>query len=139
MLLVARDGWSVQAGLEKGRPAPDWYADEPAIHPEEEWYVQAFYDLSTCRNTGMSLGAIPWRDIMLYAEFHEIDDQLFPIFKAVITAMDATFLRFHDKAQKDAPAPKQPASDGLLAAGERSVERPGEVGPRRQARYNRGR
>jgi hypothetical protein len=125
----------VQAALEKKKELPDWYGPPPPIHPEEFWYVQAFYDLSTCRNTGMSLGAIPWRDIVAYAQFHEIDDHLFPIFKAVITAMDATFLKFHDKASKDrAKEPARKPVDKTIGASDA-----GEVGPRRRSRkYQRG-
>lgn len=86
----------------------------------------------------MSLGPIPWRDIIAYADFHEVDPELFPTFKAVINAMDATYLTFHAKQHKAGNGDTKPEKPPeTLAPGERVTE----VAPRPRSRpqYNRGR
>jgi hypothetical protein len=43
---------------------------------------------------------IPWRDIVLYADVHELDPDVFQVFRAVIREMDAGFLSFHQTERK---------------------------------------
>lgn len=73
---------------------PDWYLDRPDSEEVEEWYVDAFWALSTCRYfTDSAVGPIPWRDIVLYAQVHKLADDFFPIFHRVISEMDAGYLK----------------------------------------------
>ena len=63
-------------------------------------YLQAFWDLSTCRSIGMSLGPIPWDAIVRYMEYHQIPDELHETFLAAMTVMDATYLQWTDNESK---------------------------------------
>lgn len=61
-----RDGFSVEAAIAKRRPVPEWFLDCPELLPGDEVCVVAFWDLSTERQCGMTLGPIPWSKAMLY-------------------------------------------------------------------------
>lgn len=63
----------------------------------DEFYLSAFHDLSTCRQLGFSIGPIPWKDIILYAQFAELDSDVLSIFVPVIRAMDNEYLKWVGK------------------------------------------
>lgn len=94
-----RDGFSVEAAEEKGRPLPDWYLEEPLITGTAGWFLDAFWDLNTCRSIGMGLGPIPWAHIVSYAAWSRLDHDLELIFVRVIRAMDVTYLGQVEKQQ----------------------------------------
>jgi len=48
----------------------------------------------------MSLGPIPWRDIVYYARYFELDEDLLPLFVRVIRAMDSVYLEWKRKQAK---------------------------------------
>lgn len=77
----------------------------------------------------MSHGYIPWRDILEYAAFHEIDDEMFPTFNFVIREMDHAFLAWHAKQK---PAGKQETAP--VDEDTEKVADKGEVAPRRSRR-----
>jgi hypothetical protein len=56
-----------------------------------EFYIEAFRELSTCRNNSMSLGPIPFTAILEYSRMIEVED--FETFLFCIRKMDETFLR----------------------------------------------
>jgi len=87
-LRLERDGFSIEAAIEKGRSLPDWYVNEPIVHPVNEFYLKAFYELITGRNTD---GRIPWRDIEDYAERCGLDEDMVPPFKEIMRSLERTF------------------------------------------------
>lgn len=66
-----------------------------------EFYVSAFFDLSTGRPAGFSLGPIPWDQIMRYAADHGLEGQDARDFKKVIRVMDSHYLKSKEKKGKD--------------------------------------
>lgn len=76
---------------------PEFLTSEPLSLPGDEFYITAFYELSTCRSYGWSLGPIPWRDIIYYADFAVLDEDLLPVFVQSIRAMDAVYLEYVKK------------------------------------------
>jgi hypothetical protein len=83
----------------------------------------------------MSYGPIPWRDMVAYATFHEIDSELFPIFKTVMRAMDAKFLEFSAKQVKGSGRDNTPEKPkDTRAPGERVSE---VAPPKRTGKYAR--
>ena len=68
--------------------------------PGDELYLRAFHDLSTCREMGMALGPIPWRDILTYGMFRGLDNELLDHFIQVIREMDAGYLKWENERQK---------------------------------------
>lgn len=93
-------GYSIEAGIAKGRELPNWFKNAPEPYPGDEFYLKAFYDLSSCRDIGMSLGPIPWRDILTYAIYSKLDDDLIEPFIQIIREMDSGFLEVEAKKQE---------------------------------------
>jgi len=71
---------------------------EGKVRPEDvepeisylEWYIEAFYELSSERQFGMGIGPIPFSSIVTYAEVFEIND--FDDFHYVIRILDKVYL-----------------------------------------------
>ena len=75
---------------------PPWWLDgEPPVFPGDEFYIDAFAKLSTCRHVGMAPGPIPWRDIVAYADRIGLDQGEAEAFSTVIMTMDAAWRGFH--------------------------------------------
>lgn len=91
--------YSIEAGLAKGRPLPEWYLNKPDIFPGDYFYLRAFYDLNTCRQVGMGLGPIPWNVVIQYAGISELEQELIEPFIHIIRMMDNAYLDYHEKKQ----------------------------------------
>jgi hypothetical protein len=74
--------------LEMGKIRPE--DEEPEIEPFQ-FYVEAYYELSTCRS-GLSISAIPFSAINDYAIIYNVED--FEEFRYYIRAIDAAILKF---------------------------------------------
>ncbi len=96
---MARDGWSVEVGLRKGRDAPDWWLDEPQLGPLDVWVISAFWTLSSCRQVGMGYGQIPWTAIHAFAKDRKLSFDNRLIFEHLIREMDSEYLAWHSNEQ----------------------------------------
>lgn len=56
--------------------------------------MRAFWDLSTCRNNGFGLGAIPWTAIRDYAGVYQLDEENTEAFCLIIREMDQVYLEW---------------------------------------------
>lgn len=72
---------------------PDWWHKKPREAPGDVFYITAFWELSTCRAFGMSLGPIPWNYIVQYADRRGLDDRMSRVFEYVIRELDEVYLR----------------------------------------------
>lgn len=70
------------------------------LFPGDEFYLSAFWELSTCRQFGWSTGPIPWRDLVHFAEYHGLDDEMVRPFMVIIRAMDSVYLKYQEKKNK---------------------------------------
>ena len=93
--------WSVESGLAKGRAAPSWYYERPESEAGDDFYIAAFWELSTERAFGMSLGPIPWSVIVEYGMVHGLDDDVLAVFVQVIRQMDGAYLEHHARVRKE--------------------------------------
>lgn len=91
----------IEAALDRGLPMPKWARNEPVLFPGDEFYISAFWELSTCRQLGMSYGPIPWTDILIYGQFAGLDYEAFSIFVRVMRAMDSKFLQWAKEKNKN--------------------------------------
>ena len=76
----------------------------------DDFYMKSFYDLGTERNSGMSLGPIPWSKIVDYAGFYGLDEDVTEAFVDIIRTMDTKYLEYNaaeTKKQTDANKPKR--------------------------------
>lgn len=84
--------YSLESGIAKGRPLPKWALNEPENFPGDYFYITAFHELSTCRNSGMDIGPIPWITIVNYAQFKELEKGMIPCFVDIIMQMDQAYI-----------------------------------------------
>lgn len=90
----------VSAAIESGDNLPDELANPPSIPSELIFYWEAFCDLHSCRNNGMSVGCIPWSAVNEYARRYGISDYEFDDFNYVISKLDSEFIAWCDKKAK---------------------------------------
>lgn len=67
-----------------------------------EFFLDAFRELSTSRQSGFSIGAIPFTAIVEYFSIYEIDGD-FDEFIYVIRRMDSVFLELNAEDMKKKP------------------------------------
>lgn len=104
-LRLRRDGFSVDAAIEKGRELPSWFLEAPEPEVQDQFYLQAFWELHTCRSFGFDLGPIPWRDIIRYGEYQRLDDDVLRLFVYIIRELDDAYLGFRaDEARRQREA-----------------------------------
>lgn len=56
-------------------------------------YIDAFFELSTCRDYSNGVGPIPWLAIVEFARYHEMSIRMTEHFVAVMREMDAVYLK----------------------------------------------
>lgn len=96
------DGWSLEAGRRKGRSVPPdhWSHDCPELDPYEAWFLAAFRTLSTGRPLGPAgPGPIPWRDVVDFGAYHQLDTGATDALIVIIAALDVVYLQ-HVEAQR---------------------------------------
>ena len=91
----------MEAAIRKGREPPQWYLDEPEQGDGDGFFLLAFRDLSTTRSFGMSAGPIPWDRIMQWASWKGLNGALTETLVEVIGAMDAAWLEWQRKQEKN--------------------------------------
>ena len=96
-----RDGWSIQSGLAKGRPLPQWYLDEPEVNPLDFWFIEAFWDLTSTRQLGEVPGPISWIVVQQWSDVHLLDPETASTLQRVIREMDNVYLDWTMKALKN--------------------------------------
>ena len=73
------------------------------------FYIDAFYELNSCRNYGMGLGPIPFTAIVEYARIFEVED--FDEFLYIIRVMDNQFIKSQNgRKQEDSNRNKNKAN-----------------------------
>lgn len=80
----------------------------PEVFIGDDFYLRAFYELSTCRHISESLGVIPWRDIYTYTVFAKLEDDLIDPFIQVIRALDNAYLKWYVEHPPKPPGPTPP-------------------------------
>jgi hypothetical protein len=93
--------FSLQAAITKGRAIPEWALNNPEHLRGDEFFLTAFYQLSSCRHlTSESPGPIPWDKIILYASVKELEPDVSLAFEYILREMDAGYLKWYSKKQK---------------------------------------
>ena len=71
-----------------------------------ELYYDAFWELSTCRATGLALGPIPWSAIKDYAVTFGLDEAQEEDLFYLVRAVDNAFLSYHAKGTGQSQPPR---------------------------------
>ena len=95
------------------RPLPQWYLDEPAEWAGSEFYLRAFFRLSTTREIGAGTGPLPWNHVMEYADHVGLDHEMTEVFEGVMYQLDDVYQDWQEEQRKDkTPTAKQTSPDG---------------------------
>lgn len=94
-LRAGREAWVIPLAVERNQPLPAWVDEEPDLEPLERFFLDAFWDLSTCRALGMVIGPIPTTAMREYADRYQLDWENSRDFVTILREMDAGFLDWH--------------------------------------------
>lgn len=76
--------------------------EAPALCPGLEWYLVAFFDLTSTRAIGFGgLGPIPWTAISAYATRHGVGQDQFEFLVHHVRKMDEAYLKWVKENHKD--------------------------------------
>lgn len=92
----------VERNLELGLKLPDWYEDEPETTSHHDFLLRDFWDLSSERQIGFSVGPIPTSKIEERAERNGFDDAMMRIYKALIRMLDSKFQKWVNSEREKA-------------------------------------
>ena len=93
----AKDGWAIESGqYAKAKGAlPDWYTDCPPAVRGDYFYIESFWELSSCRVYGQgTMGPIPWTALVQFSDRCKMDETTARIFLTVIRHLDQTWLEW---------------------------------------------
>lgn len=96
-------------------PLPEALKNAPSLFSGNEFYFNAFKQLSTCRVNGMGMGNITYFMCVDYCNENQIYEDQRQDFIVVIQAMDETFIDYCDKKSKKKSKPKAGDKDGNSA------------------------
>jgi hypothetical protein len=75
----------------------------------DEFYMRAFWELSSTRSFGMAVGPIPWHRIVQYGDRAGLDGEMMRIFEYVMRGLDEDYLtsmRDRQKRQTEQTRPR---------------------------------
>ena len=80
--------------------------DEPYLDRGEEFFITAFYQLSSCRSfADAAPGPIPWDKIVQYADRRGLDLEMGQAFEHIMRIIDSKYTEWYIKKLK-AKSPK---------------------------------
>jgi hypothetical protein len=86
--------------MARGAPTPTWLEEAPDAWSGDSFYMKAFWDLSTERAIGFTIGPIPWQAIRLYASANGLPQYMMRLFESVIRAMDEVYMQHAEETRK---------------------------------------
>ena len=66
----------------------------------DDFYIEAFWALSTTRNFGWVVGPIPVTAMITWAEMHDLDPDMTKVFIKVLRELDEVYIKQSTKQQK---------------------------------------
>jgi len=85
----------IRTKLERNIEPPTWFFERPDLLPGQNFYLEAFDQLTTCRFVGGgSIGRIPWTALWKYSEAHGMSEEEFKLFQHVINCMDTFYVQW---------------------------------------------
>ena len=93
---------------------PEWWDKKPPEVRGDDFYIRAFWELSSCRQFGQFVGPVPWDKIVAYAERKQLDSAMVEVLEVVIRELDEVYLsdlRENRRRQTETTKP-EPDEDG---------------------------
>jgi hypothetical protein len=89
---------------ERGRDAPEGFYDRPEIEPHLAWLWNAFWELSTERQLGMTIGPIPGSQIREYLRDEmELTGVDYDRARSIIRKADDAYVGMLNRRRQDGP------------------------------------
>lgn len=88
--------------MDRGVPyasLPEWYREEPELESWDQFYMTAFWRLSTERSIGFAMGPIPQSKIVEYAYHIGLEPATMGLLEAVIRSMDEAYISWSSEQQ----------------------------------------
>jgi hypothetical protein len=86
--------------LRLGEPIPERIANAPKLDVYSEFYIRAFNDLSSERNSGFGEGPIPINSIFAYARHYGMNDEEESDLVYFIRVLDKVYLNHQNSKTK---------------------------------------
>ena len=90
----------VEMSMRQGTPLPKKIANAPELLYGLEFYMTAFYRLSSGRNSGWGVGKISWLQVEEYCDRMEVYGSQRDIMHYHIQNLDQVYLEFQAKKEK---------------------------------------
>lgn len=81
----------------QGLPLPKKIQEAPELRMGLELFLDAFFELNTCRQIGMGVAPIPWTCVKDYAVAYDLDDVQTEDLFHHIRLMDQEFIKHHSR------------------------------------------
>lgn len=85
---------ALQQAAQWGTPVPEVYTNAPVLGAGLELYLEAFWQLHTCRTFGLGMGPIPWTSVVQWGTMQELDHDQMDDLESHISDMDGAFLKW---------------------------------------------
>jgi hypothetical protein len=82
-----------------GEPIPERIANAPTLDAGMDFFISAFFELSTERQLGFGEGPIPISAIHAYCRHYEMDDDEEHEFVSCIRALDGAYLKRQNRSK----------------------------------------
>jgi hypothetical protein len=80
-------------------PIPKKFAEAPDIPLGLDMYLEAFWDLSSCRSAGWGVGPIPWTAILDYAHAYGLDPEQTEDLVYYVRVLDKAYIEHSQRQQ----------------------------------------
>lgn len=85
----------IRTQIERNVEPPRWFFDKPELLPGQEFYIDSFDRLTSCRQLiSGAVGRIPWTALVLYAETYELGWEDFLLFQSIIGLLDTYYIEW---------------------------------------------
>ncbi len=104
-LTYQQEGWASESGQYQrargtGGRAQRFIEEEPGVERGDEFYLRAFWELSSERQFGQAIGPVPWSKIVQYGVRRNLDDAMMVVFESVVRNLDEAYLKWQRDQQK---------------------------------------
>lgn len=93
----------VKQCMRQRSPLPERIKNAPRLWLGLELYYDAFWELSTCRASGMAVMPIPWSAMRDYASTFGLDEAQEEDLFYLVRAMDNAYIEHFEKGKKTSP------------------------------------
>lgn len=94
----------IEQCLRARRPLPKRIQEAPELLPGLDFYLQAWFDLDSCRSPGFDgRTRIPWTAARLWAEEYGLEDEERDEFFYLLSELDTAYLGWEEKRRGGKP------------------------------------